>query len=1041
MRYKNDKDLPEVSRLFKEKRIFEFLNKICNLVPEICGFGNLFYEQINSEIYVLVYKVIGESIGKMKKQKITEISEEISYQLVVFVHILQENGIVNNSLDLEKIYWDNVGKKICVTDFSNSLENIEFPEFINCEIFLKAYNEILLINSPDISQQKYFPAEFSEQFQQDLNKIIPAKIDIYSVGMIIYELKMLDFGKEAKAIFSSIQFENFKKHNIKTVLLDYNWRNLITNCIEFEPKNRINSKELLNQYKKLYNSFEISENLKKLFNYLLKKNENAKINFDENKFSNEFFNNFNENSNDYKSYVKTLFLQGKLPKCIEFLRDFNENFSNYFGRYKENWEDLINLAYANLFMKIGNISQSEYHFNKVKNQNYDYKISICKLCFLEGNLSKIESILKNLPENAEKNLLLGEYYEKMCDYNQAINLYKNGLFMTYEKFGSNNLNIIDFYEKLLRINLKTEENCNKFIQNYHGLLYAIFIQYSNTKSIRMNIISGIYFYYIGKYVDAINCLKIAENEIIQNEELDMLNLVEIYEYFSKIYIEQGNLENCTKICNKIKEILVKINDFDYQNIAEIYISLINLNIFIGNYEDSEKYCNEIEKIIPEIQNIEILIEYFQSLVKFEEILQSFDKSILFYNSLKMNFPIKYYDKNNELQNSDILEELPPLMKAKIYNLMCLIYLSFGNRKKADVFIDSINSIIKKNPNFEEKIKKSNEFILIKNIYFQQIDIIKKCIENYILDIKDAEKYENKILLINLLIRYSKVLLENKGFIESLNCLKKALEIVDKHFLNEHYIKSRVLYEMGENFQKQNYISYSLEHYKKAKIYAKGVLKIPILLGMAKILQNENCAKCLDKIEKIAQKENFNSPYVAQAYNLKALKFLKNRDYENASNYFDKSLKSYGEDNISKYSVYLNMAKSYIKQFRFKPVENCIKSAENLLEKMKSKSIPKFLECVLCRIYFCRRKNNYAELLKIDNFVTEKYTKTNSDEFILIRLKLAKGYKESKNFEKANKNIEISISICKDLYNESNFILDKILAAQKSIKLAEQKHKI
>ena len=467
------------------------------------------YIETNSKFFIIMELLKGGTLKQfiLKNNNLSE--EQISKiikQILSAVNYLHDKNICHRDIKPENIMFkDESFQELKLIDFGLSIKNFyDLGEKDYCGTF------------------KYMAPEILE------NKIYNKKIDLFSVGIISYELisnGIHPFINNNNNYYTENNIKNYindiKNFNINKNGLKFskNFEDFLHRLLEYEPFYRLNAHQALihpfitrkNEDFKYNNYFEILKKkiLKKKFlnvfvifsflNYYkknyFKNNKNNKKN--NNNYYIFILNNFKKKNNLMNMKLKNTLIKKNLVCKNKFLNPINKSqstknilFSNNINLNINNNNNNNNNSKNNIFINTNNYNN--YYYNYIfKNKNKRLSCNNSQKLFLFNHEQKNNFVYnKKLISRQKKSLLNNNNNEnekclkKYSSISTLPNLQKN-IKNNYENF-TNKKNIKKNLSKTIINYNNSNNNCYEYVNNCNNSIN--FINKNNKKYLKSKIL-------------------------------------------------------------------------------------------------------------------------------------------------------------------------------------------------------------------------------------------------------------------------------------------------------------------------------------------------------------------------------------------------------------------------------------------------------------------------------------------------------------------------------------------------------------------------
>ncbi|MCX8058505.1 MAG: tetratricopeptide repeat protein [Spirochaetes bacterium] len=640
-----------------------------------------------------------------------------------------------------------------------------------------------------------------------------------NIDYVFYYLGRLEDNKDLAKIY----FENcINKTNDK--MLAYN---SLIYMLNFEN----DYKEKLNLILKYINNIE---NKEKIFNYAL--------NLIYNNLSFDFFQTIYETHylNNKEFYENNYEILYNLGRVFALKKDFEKSLEFFLKSYKINQNDYkLNYYLGYSLYELGKHEEAIVYLNnaieKAKRRDLFYDLSIKLICFYyieKNDLNKAFTLFSNFIENNPSSPIYYEilYYHSIVSYN----LKKYDIAYNSIKKCLNGVKLEDqLYINVIYSSIKIigKKNINEAAALYKEKVLQIDKNYS------------LAFYIIDSYINTKNYIKALEFcDLIYNSNSESEIQVDV---LIKKYLIYYNLKNYEKALSELKKALNI--DSNYKKDL-IYYYLVELNILIKD---------------------NVFVNYFNSLIKFENKKLIFDASYLIYS---------YYYKEKELD------------KALIYLDYCLNYV-------------------------EDKDSKNNILFNKANILYEL-----NLLENSALILEDLINRQYNEFVINNFLFYIYLKLKNiekikeKGIFNIYN--NKSEEIKYISFIYLYFLKEFDLIE-EETFK--NILYYFIQNKISNRTYF-------LAIYINEFYYNNNFEKFTKEFRSnIQSKDNYISFWTRYFF---ALFYYKQKDYNNAYKVFEAIIdfNLSPENEIVYYYLYFLEKKGYVKSNKYNDFNKYLKDS-------------------------------------------------------------------------------------------------------------------
>ncbi len=633
---------------------------------------------------------------------LNEINETISCLIPNFIdkNKINEKKNINFGVN-ENISWISNNLKGKLIFDNDPLNNSNYDSKINItiqdsNIIKSVYEKKLLIQNEIEEETNFNFTKFPFIFNDDLN-------DVDIINGIIDSIEI-----------NSTQILNFEKENSKEIdekfknkLKDLNFISYSSNKLRFlskeEYENKNNSKNLRNQDLNEVDPFQ------RPFGF---KYDLFKINVLGIQLS--LISNIKFYTTLGKIIYKLYFQRGSKIFDVDEIQIEIENFSDVVRSYKY----LTLIIYS--YLKENILNTIDYSYLEL------LEIMETYLNLYENKLEVVLNFIQNLFKNYFKHSL-DEFKENISKI--ATNGFKN-LF--------NDLNIISILDEIEN-SLKNEEenNLKEFITNSETNLNDIITKYkSKLKNLEENVNK-----FINNSIESINNLKI-------NEKIE-------FNYKIK------------DIFNKIDLILDSFND----NLAN---ALDNEFLLLEKYVDDDIYMNKINNLLNDIEivcdifenndNLKEIIDNSKIVSKIENIRKKYENiKNLFLNKIKESYE-KF--KNVNIKNEFVeVQNIKKNLNEKEKNLVDLVKLNDIYIKNYEIYNDDIKkeikieneiSILKLNAYKNYIYNKLNEISTETFLNSNEINNIKKEIENLINNLENNDEIKLSENLNKILIKFNEI---------------------------------------------------------------------------------------------------------------------------------------------------------------------------------------------------------------------------------------------------------------------------------------------
>ncbi len=377
-------------------------------------------------------------------------------------------------------------------------------------------------------------------------------------------------------------------------------------------------------------------------------------------------------------YGKILRRMGKKETALQIYLKTLEEYQDHIDT-RAHTSILHNLA--NIYLELGNFSESENYFQKIleiDKLNNDEKglaltySGLASLNFYTGNLEKaIDYYTKSLALRvkfkdtlgiATISLNLGSIYANQINEKEAIKHLQvaeeefqklehfKGLFTVKNTRArmfyllKNYKEVIENLEYIERIDESefTQSQCElvnllseslilenqldraekivkKGLKKITSFDFSIYTGLHSISGRMKQLLSQIKFKQ-GCFEDSLSILD--ELEKTSDELEDEQSLISIYFSKSKIYTEQGHIDNALLYTNKAKSIAEKYKDASLPLLLD---RLVGLNLYSGNYDTSIKILNKLEKLLG-IKNPYNILKRSLEVIMHKKIVSRFDET-------------------------------------------------------------------------------------------------------------------------------------------------------------------------------------------------------------------------------------------------------------------------------------------------------------------------------------------------------------------------------------------------------------------------------
>ena len=564
------------------KYIKSFIKNNCfNIVME-------YYEELNLRKLINKYK---NEKGLIKQKNIFNL---IKY-ICLGIKAIHDKRIIHGNLNPDNIYITK-DKKIKIGNFAL------FKQLYN-------YNDYIQLNT---NIYNYFAPEIIK------GENITNKVDIWSLGCILYELCSLDFCfKSDNIICLNNKIINEKNSKINLNIYEHEIQNLIDSMLKKDPKERPNINEVYDIIIKYCENKRNKGYIENEINLVLKitdKDLNNDIYFlDNTNYEDEYgVNHYHDSLKELDEIKVDLFIDNKKYKFQKYY-SFNEQKDyNITLKLYDNLKDCSNMFYN--CENIKSIDLSKFNTSKTVNmENMFYNCQNLK----EINISNLNT--KNVINTSNMffnciNLI--ELDLNSFDTKNIINI--SGMFFGCEQL--NKLNISNFPTDNVTDMSNLFKNCNK--------LSNIDLSSFNTNKVKN--MSGMF--------------SMCEN-------LELLDL----SIFSTENVER--MDEMFNFCRKLKKVILNsFNTIKVKSFEKMFYnctSLINLDLSSFITEKIEK----IDKMFHGCENLEILniINFDMNIIKnFHQVFSGCNNlKVLFINKNSGNLKKEFEKENIKIEIKEI----------------------------------------------------------------------------------------------------------------------------------------------------------------------------------------------------------------------------------------------------------------------------------------------------------------------------------------------------------------------------------------------------
>ena len=389
---------PNIERCYGGfRQLFPFNNKICYFfVLELIKGQNL-------------TKLINEYISKsilIKQELIIKIFKEITNGLAY----LHKMGILHRDLSTDNIMLDKEHNIFKITDFGISAYYQDNK---------KGLGKTLIFGKSCVGRQDYVSPEIYKAYIQKIDPIYDFKTDIYSLGVVMFNLMTFKFPSTLQKRNLNLFFSN----QIDSNKYDKNLINLVYSMLNEDPKQRPSSLEILN-------SLEFIEN------------------------------KLNHNNHNIININKVICDKYSCFSCVMYCLSHIDQIYHYFKAKRENPKLKENLF--SVIKEFGNILEKSKELICLNNN------------FIKNFIDKISAkiMVFNDIENFEPKIIIESFFNyflfnlpKLADYNnsRAIELFKN------------RKNIEENFFINQKIEIYKEQYKNVFASNFYFLVLKKYI--------------------------------------------------------------------------------------------------------------------------------------------------------------------------------------------------------------------------------------------------------------------------------------------------------------------------------------------------------------------------------------------------------------------------------------------------------------------------------------------------------------------------------------------------------------------------------------
>jgi tetratricopeptide (TPR) repeat protein len=721
--------------------------------------------------------------------------------------------------------------------------------------------------------------------------------------------------------------------------------------------------------------------------------------------------------------IYDLYLNGKYEKALSQINNIQiEDYNLY-------------ILSGNLCLKLNNITEAEFYFNKAYNlnKNEEAGLNLVNLLMLRNDRNSAIKILEELYNSNKYEalypFLLGILYKELMEYDQSLEYFTYSLNSDFQPEKEIYYNISEIHK------LNVNSSINKKYSNLFSRAFNELEEIKNKKKdILINLEILINKKYYSKAIDLIKAI------LIENNSDENLNIL-----LGDLYYLNSEIDQAIILYNSL---LLK-----NPKLFVAYIGLINCNIKLNNYEIVRNLISKTKQLFKDNSDI-----YYKSCV-YNDLILDYSSAIL---DCKQSILLKtiqpndkllklgdlYIKTNNPSEALKIYSELKGKIPNNLYEdriRTCNSILSIINSKK-NIEIGNIEKgLIDAKKSLQYINNLNSEFFYSKFIfnYIDQkegikllIDIFKKY--NYfpiILFLKENTSSTFLPLLEELeLIEYPsdyKINIETGMFYEEEENYHQAIIFYNKVLSNEndHFIRNRIglcYYLLSNKYFKEKNYEQALQNIKKAKFYKVDNNIIKLELTTISCIEKNKFKNIYSKIEELEKKGNFKEAlflYKNLYKNNKNLEiadkiiniYIKNKDIEKLLEFID-------TENFSKFlegkeflaNIYLKIG--YLSEAK----TLCLEIINN-----NPSSLTSYI--ILGTIYL---EENLDESIKYFNLALAY-----SSESIEALNGLGIAYYNSTNFLKAKKYFNLALSL-EPSNNISIYNLVIIHIKERNVKSAE-----
>jgi len=864
--------------------------------------------------------------GKYTKGQATK----FAYQLIHILNIMQSVGISHINLKPDSVFIQENGD-IRLGNFASSISFIIDP---------KKLNEKLNKNTDRVTGfTGYYSASDFLMFKKNeqITSIIPEKYDVFTFGMTFYiwvlfenRTKLADNKRETPELHEKFVNE-CKKKMMQYKLNDF--IDIFDKCLKLDQKERVKFKDIKKLFENIFelqnvgkkeDILSITETIKKIKDLMNNGKFEAAIYFCRKAIKNNI-----EAKNNLEIYfllIKSYCELGRFSKSIKKCTEFEQILSK-----TDFYNELMELYKAKSYILLGELENADNILQKKFNESYEFvmingllfeekhKFSEALICYekvlkildnlqitenhnyniMNANNAILRVLLKkeelekfeeNLKKNSVRNddveirILNGKLHEINCDFDKAIECYENAGNICRQYKGEDNIFMFEINYCLANIYAKYDmETALLYAKKAESCAEMIYKQ-TNVKFSKIYTLYAQIYMNHGNYAKSLNYLEDALKKIsiyYKYESLPCYDLLEIYYYMAKSYIESNVHEKCNENLLKILEIIKKCPNYKSANFMIKFNTLLGQwHIFKGEINKGFSYLSEAESCFK----------------------KSFKNMQFDLSNIYLTYG-KGYIKDNRLNDG-----LKFIMIA--YDFYCGTALKLQNKYWFAKIKENIGNVYYKMKKYDLAIPH----------YLKTLDIYK----------------EKNLVILNLMINIA-------DSYKNIGNYQKAIEFYLKILLDNQGIT--ILLELGECYKNLNKYKEAEEYYEKALgNYENNSDKIPytsflnIKIGLCEIyLYNKNYELSLLEFEKIVTDEKCDDLSKIKAFCGIALAYKEIKNYQKSIEFYKKAQDIINTKNINELEksnlleISLNIVKLY---YLADDYQNSMKLAENLLNEIE-----------------------------------------------------------------------------------------------------------